>query len=68
MGLQRQRIYLAVSLRGPAQGVLGNLAQAARDYNTLLQALEERFAPPNQTELYRVQFRDRRQEASETLG
>ena len=31
-------------------------------------ALEERFAPPNQTELYWVQLRERRQTASETLS
>ena len=31
-------------------------------------ALEELFAPPNQTELYRVQLRERRQTASETLS
>lgn len=61
-------LYLAVSLRGQAQGVLGNLAHNSRDFDSLLQALEERFAPPNQTELYRVQLRDRRQKASETLG
>ena len=29
--------------------------------------MEERFAPPNQTELYRVQLKERRQRASETL-
>ncbi|KAH3722405.1 hypothetical protein DPMN_065363 [Dreissena polymorpha] len=38
-------LYLAVSLRGQAQGVFGNLAQNSSDYNSLLQALEERFAP-----------------------
>ncbi|KAH3875030.1 hypothetical protein DPMN_038289 [Dreissena polymorpha] len=30
--------------------------------------LEDRFTPANQTELYRVQLRDRRQRASETLA
>ncbi|KAH3789639.1 hypothetical protein DPMN_167824 [Dreissena polymorpha] len=38
------------------------------DYDELAQALEDRFAPANQTELYRVQLRDRRQRASETLA
>ncbi|VDH97080.1 Hypothetical predicted protein [Mytilus galloprovincialis] len=33
----------------------------------LVFALEERFAPSSQTELYRVQFKERRQKASETL-
>ena len=60
--------YLAVSLRGQAQGVFGNLSSNSRDYDTLVKALEERFAPPNQTELYRVQLRERRQKASETLS
>ena len=33
----------------------------------LCRSLEERFLPPNQTELYRAQLRERRQRASETL-
>ncbi|KAH3819165.1 hypothetical protein DPMN_120898 [Dreissena polymorpha] len=70
MGIQRQGIAFGSSLRGKAQRllVLGNLAHNSRDNDSLLQALEERFEPPNQTELYRVQLRDRRQKASETLG
>ena len=40
----------------------------SHDYDELVGALEERFAPPNQTELYRVQLRERRQKASETLS
>jgi hypothetical protein len=32
-----------------------------------LEALEKRFAPPNQMDLYRVQLKERRQKASETL-
>ncbi len=61
-------LYLAVSLRGQAQGVFGNLSERSKDYRSLVKALEERFAPPNQTELYRVQLRDRRQKASESLS
>ena len=61
-------LYLAVSLRGQAQGVFGNLSIQSKDYDMLVQALEQRFAPPNQTELYRVQLRERRQTASETLS
>lgn len=34
----------------------------------LVKALEERFAPPNQTELYRAQLKERWQKASETLS
>ena len=55
-----------MSLRGQAQGVFGNLSTQSKDYDMLVQALEQRFAPPNQTELYRVQLRERRQTASET--
>ena len=61
-------LYLAVSLRGQAQGVFGNISTQSKDYDKLVKALEERFAPPNQTELYRVQLRERRQTASETLS
>ena len=61
-------LYLAVSLRGQAQGVFGNISTQSKDYDKLVKALEERFAPPNQTELYRVQLRERRQAASETLS
>ena len=60
-------MYLAVSLRGQAQGVFGNLAGGTHNYTELIKALEERFAPPNQTELYRIQLRERRQKASESL-
>ncbi|VDI50652.1 Hypothetical predicted protein [Mytilus galloprovincialis] len=61
-------LYLAVSLRGQAQAVLGDLPTDVRsNFVTLVNALEERFAPTSQTELYRVQFRERKQKASETL-
>ena len=63
-----KRFYLAVSLRGQAQGVFGNISTQSKDYDKLVKALEERFAPPNQTELYRVQLRERKQTASETLS
>ena len=61
-------LYLAVSLRGQAQGVFGNLSKHCNDYTELVIALQERFQPPNQTELYRVQLRERKQRASETLS
>ena len=60
-------LYLAVSLRGQAQGVFGNLASKSSNYEELANALQERFAPPNQTELYRVQLKERRQRATEAL-
>lgn len=61
-------LYLAVSLRDQAQGVYGNLLKTSHNYDDLVTALVERFAPPNQTELYRVQLRERKQKASETLS
>lgn len=62
-------LYLAVSLRGAAQGILENVSNEMRQrYDLLVKALEERFAPPNQTELYRAQLKERRQKASETLS
>ena len=60
-------LYLALSLRGQAQGVFGNLSTKTNDYDELAKALQERFAPPNQTELNRVLMRNRRQKAIETL-
>ena len=66
--LHQKGLYLAVSLQGQARGVLGNLPRGTQpDYLTLVKALEERFSPPSQTDLYRVQFRERRQRAGETL-
>jgi hypothetical protein len=38
-----------------------------QDYKSLVKTLEERFAPPNQTELYRVQLTERRQKPAESL-
>jgi hypothetical protein len=49
---------MAVSLRGQAQGVLGNLPlESHQDFKELVKSLEERFSPSNQTELYRTQLR-----------
>lgn len=60
-------LFLAASLSGQAQAVLGNLPGDDTDYYSLVQALEERFSPPNQTKLYRVQLRERRKRATETI-
>ena len=66
--IEERGLFLAVSLRGQAQGVLGDLPDdTKKHYDLLVKALEERFAPPNQTELYRVQLRERRQKATESL-
>ena len=57
-----------MSLRGQAQGVVGSPpGDLGRNYGELIKALEDRFALANQTELYRVQLRERRQKATETL-
>ncbi|CAG2207440.1 unnamed protein product [Mytilus edulis] len=59
-------LYLAASLRGQAQGVLGDLSDDKKShFDQLVRSLEERFAPPNQSELYRVQLKERKQRASE---
>jgi hypothetical protein len=55
-------------LRGQAQCVLGDLPSDRQvHYTSLVEALEERFVPPNQMDLYRVHLKERRQKASETL-
>ena len=48
--------------------MFGNLESGKHDYGDLVRALEERFAPPNQTELFSVQLRERRQKASESMA
>ena len=59
---------MAAALRGQLQCVLGDLPSDRQvHYTSLVEALEERFAPPNQMDLYRVQLKERRQKASETL-
>ena len=49
-----------MSLRGQAQGVLGNLPATDREnYEKLVKTLSERFSPESQTELYRAQLKER---------
>ena len=61
-------LYLSVSLRGSAQGVLGNLSDGNEmSYKELISALSDRFAPSDQVDLYRAQLKERRQKASESL-
>lgn len=56
-------------MRGTAQGILGNVSnEMGQRYDLLVKALEKCFAPPNQTKRYRVQLKERRQIASETLS
>ena len=64
---KQKSFYLYVSLMGHAQGVFGNLGSGKPSYKDLITALEERFASPNHTELYRVQLQERRQKASESM-
>ena len=60
--------YLSVSLRGAACQVMCSLpVHKRRDYRELIQALGRRFHPENQSELYRVQLRNRARKANETL-
>ena len=57
---KQKGIHLAVSLRGQAQGVFGNLPATDRENNEKLpKALSERFSPESQTELYRAQLKER---------
>lgn len=61
-------LYLSVSLRGSAQGILGNIYDGREmSYDELVSALDDRFAPPDQIDLYRTQLRERRQRASESI-
>jgi hypothetical protein len=57
-----------VSLRGLTQGILGNLNENEQlNYSELTRALSDRFDPPDQMELYRIQLREKQQKASESL-
>ena len=61
-------LYLAVSLRGHAQGVLGNLpAEDRNNFEKLIKALSERFSPESQTELYRAQLKERQWKHGENI-
>ena len=60
--------FLIVSLRGPAQQVMGDLTSAERkDYGILINAIKRRFNPDRQTELYRSQLRTRKRNVNESL-
>ena len=61
-------MYLALSLRRQAQDVFGNIVSKSHDFTELVKALANRFAPPNQTELYRVQLRECKQKPEESLS
>ena len=60
--------FLIVSLRGNAQQVIGDLHIEDRsDYSRLVEAIGRRFSPARQTELYRVELRNRKHKRNETL-
>jgi hypothetical protein len=60
--------YLSVSLRGPASQVLRALpTEKRKTYKDIVIALERRFNPENQTELYRAQLRNRQRKTQESL-
>ena len=60
--------YLAVSLSGPAQAVLGDLDKTQRtSYSDLVAALDSRFGTSNRTEMFRVSLRSRSRQPAETL-
>ena len=60
--------YLAVSLSGPAQAVLGDLDKTQRtSYTDLVAALDSRFGTSNRTEMFRVSLRSRTRKSAETL-
>ena len=61
-------LYLAASLTGPAQRILNRVdVYAPGGYNQLLVALQERYAPHHQEELYRANLKNRRQGREESL-
>ena len=62
-------LELATSLRGDAQGILGDIrAENRHDYEHLVSALKARFQPENQSELYRAQMKGRLRRKNETLS
>ena len=65
---EQQGLYLAVYLSGLAQSVHSDVPLDMRkNYDVFVKALEDRVLPASQTELYRVQMKERRQKASESL-
>ncbi len=61
-------MYLATSLRGVAQSVLGDLDELGRrHYPTLVARMNQRFGSENQTEMFRAILRNRTRKPGETL-
>ena len=67
--VKQKGLYLGVSLRGLAQGVLGNLpVEDQKDFEALSKALSDRFSPESQTELYRAQLKEREWKHGENVA
>ena len=65
---QQNVLYLGVSLRILAQGVLGNLLiKDQKDFEALSKALGEMFSPDSQAELYGAQLKEREWEHGENV-
>jgi hypothetical protein len=61
-------LELAISLRGIAQSVLSDLGTEHRmSYRHLVSALQSRFEPTNQSELYRTQVKNRTRKTGESV-
>ena len=66
--MRTKAAYLAVSLSGQAQAVLGDLDKTQRtSYTDLVAALDSRFGTSNRTEMFRVSLRSRIRKPEETL-
>lgn len=65
---KQMAMYLATSLRGVAQSVLGDLDNIGRyHYPSLLDKMNQRFGPQNQTEMFRALLRNRQRKPQESL-
>ncbi|KAJ8042889.1 hypothetical protein HOLleu_09767 [Holothuria leucospilota] len=59
---------LAASLKGDARAVLADLdAKSRRSYPLLTEALSRRFSPSHQTEIFRIQLKNRIRKKEESL-
>ena len=66
--IAEKELYLAASLTGPAQRILNRVdVYAPGGYEQLLLALQERYSPRHQEELYRATLKNRRQGKEESL-
>jgi hypothetical protein len=59
-GMKLRKICIfSVSLRGSAQKILGDLSDGRQlNYEELVSALSDKFAPPDQMDLYRTLLRE----------